>query len=102
MKTKQITIKGFIHYRKPKWSGDSDYSFLAYDITDSEYADGRVMVQPHAIIVDVPVDFDPTPKLIASLEKEKAKVRKEFNDRIAQINNEIGKLQALTFDGVKS
>jgi uncharacterized small protein (DUF1192 family) len=59
------------------------------------------MVMPHELVVDVPDDFDPTPKQIAQLEAEKAKVRAEFNQRIAQLNEQIGKLQALTFDEVK-
>jgi hypothetical protein len=97
----KVTIKGFIHYCAPRYEEDVPYSFLAYDLTDSEYADGRVMVMPHDLVVDVPDDFDPTPKQIAALEAEKAKVRAEFNQRIAQLNEQIGKLQALTFDEVK-
>lgn len=97
----KITINGFIHYRAPLY-GEDPYSFLAWDMTDSEYAAGHVMVMPHSFEIEVPDDFDPTPQQIAALEKEKAKVREEFNRRIAQINADIGKLQALTFDEVKS
>ena len=97
----KVTIKGFIHYCPPMYGIDGPYSFLGYDITGSEYAHGRVMVMPHELVVDIPDDFDPTPKQIAALEKEKENVRAAFNQRIAQLNEQIGKLQALTFDEVK-
>lgn len=98
----KVTIKGFIHWKQPHYAGDEEFSFYPFEWKDSEYNGGRIVVMPHSFEVDVPDDFDPTAKQIAALEKEKAKVRKEFNARIAQLNEQIGKLQALTFDEVKS
>ncbi len=93
MKTKQITIKGFIHYYKSEWRDQATYSFYEADMSSTRGF--GVVVMPHEFTIDVPADFDPTPQMIAALENEKAKARKEFNDRIAQLNDEITKLQAL-------
>lgn len=89
-------IKGFIHFRK-KYSMDQDepFTFLSYDLTGSEYADGRVMVQAHEFEVEVPDDFDPRPQQVAQLQAEQIKVRAEFAARITQLDYEISKLTCL-------
>lgn len=89
-------IKGFIHYRN-KYSSDQDetYTFLSYDLTDSEYADGRVMVRPHEFEIEVPDNFDPRPQQVQALEKEKQKARAEFAARITEIERQISELTCL-------
>ena len=93
----KVTINGFLFYRTDSWLGQK-FDFSAIDMSTME---GWIMVRPHSIEVDIPDDFNPIPGQLAALEKEKAKVRADFNQRIAELNDKIGKLQALTFDEVK-
>ena len=62
--------------------------------------DGRVHISEHSFEVDIPDNFDPRPQMIAALQAEKQKVRAEFARRVAELDDQIGKLQALTMDGV--
>ena len=94
----KVTINGMVAWKKPLWDGDVQFWFNHFDMSEHGY----VTVMPHVFEIDVPDDFNPVPQQVAILEKEKAKVRQEFNQRIAQLNEQIGKLQALTFDEVKS
>ena len=94
----KVTIDGFICWKKESWKKEGEFSFWGFEVNSMGY----VTVMPHSMEVDVPDNFNPVPDQIAQLEREKAKVRQEFNDRIAQLNEQIGKLQALTFDEVKS
>ena len=89
-------IKGFIHYRN-NYSSDRDgpYTFLSYDLTGSEYANGRVMVQPHEFEIEVPDNFDPRPQQVQALEQEKQKARAEFAARITEIERQISELTCL-------
>jgi hypothetical protein len=92
----KVTMNGFIHWKKGYKS--PDFHFWTWeDMTSSGY----VLVGPCSFECEIPDDFNPVPGQVAALEKEKAKVRHEFNQRIAQLNEQIGKLQALTFDEVK-
>jgi len=94
----KVTIDGFIVWKKESWQREGEFFFRMCEM--EEY--GYVTVKPHSMEVDVPDDFNPAPAQVAILEKEKAKIRAEFNQRIAQLNEQIGKLQALTFDEVKA
>lgn len=95
----KVTINGFIHWKNDPYGIDADFHFWPYK---SMAEHGYVFVCAHDIEVDVPDNFNPVPSQIAILEEQKAKVRDEFNARIAQLNEQIGKLQALTFDEVKA
>ena len=94
----KVTIKGFVLWKKDSWEKEGRFYFQPWQMEEHGY----VTVMPHVFEIDVPDDFNPVPAQVAILEKEKARVRAEFNQRIAQLNEQIGKLQALTFDEVKS
>ena len=94
----KVTINGFIGWKKDSWERDGAFYFHPFEM--SEY--GYVQVMPHSFEIEIPDDFNPIPKQVEILEKEKAKIRAEFTRRIAQLNDQIGKLQALTFDEVKA
>ena len=94
----KVQIDGFILWKHDSWEPKGQFFFREWEMEEHGY----VTVRPHSIEFDVPDDFNPVPGQIEVLEKEKAQVRKEFNARIAQLNEHIGKLQALTFDEVKA
>lgn len=93
----KVTINGFLLWKKESWSNEGSFQFMPWEMESHGY----VTVMPHSFELDIG-DFNPVPAQLDLLEKEKAKVRQEFNNRIAQLNEQIGKLQALTFDEVKS
>lgn len=94
----KATLNGQINWKKEDWESEGRFYFQFSDMSEFGY----VKVMPYTLEIDVPDDFNPVPGQIAALEKEKAKIRAEFNRRIAALNEQIGKLQALTFDEVKA
>ena len=58
---------------------------------------GYVLVGKQQIEFEVPDDFNPVPVQVAMLEAEKEKAMQEFNIRVARINEQISKLQALPY-----
>ena len=91
----KITINGFITLRNPKATWGQKYTFLQSDITGSEYADGRVMVRPHAFEVDIADDYDPRPQQVAALVADRVKALAEFGARVTEIDRKIAELQCL-------
>lgn len=85
------TQEMFVHMNKYT---EGQYCIFNFDIS----GEGYVLVGKQAIEFEVPDDFDPTPVKIAMLKAEEKKVREEFTKRIDQIKEEIGKLQALTYE----
>ena len=59
---------------------------------------GRVFVCKATLSFDLPADFNPNAQFIAALEKRREELRAEFQMAVNQINDEIGKLQALTHE----
>lgn len=102
---KTIEIKGWI-FAAPKgsWEGKG----LSYEFSTSDYEKWAkqgdphfskyVKVAEHTIVCEVRDDVDPTASMIRALEAQKEAARKEFNERVAHINNQIRDLQALTFN----
>lgn len=90
---KTVTIKGFIVARKWEWDDKVGFQFNGCPLDTN----GFVTVMPHEFEVELPDGFNITAAMVGSLEKSKADLRAEFNARIAQINDQISKLQCLEF-----
>ena len=93
----KVTIDGFVLYKKDAWETKGEFYFQKWEMEEHGY----VTVSPCSIELDVPDDFNPVPAQLDLLEKEKAKIRDEFNQRIAQLNEQIGKLQCLEMTPTK-
>lgn len=88
------TIKGFIHFRGEARYGTDRYAFFSSeDMSECGYT----KVMAHEFVVEIPDEFNPTAAQLDALEKTKTELSKEFNARIAQINDQISKLQCLEF-----
>jgi len=86
-----IKIEGFI-MRSPH-SGNICF----YESDMSQY--GYLMVGPytHEFDYELPEGWDPTAAQVAALNKQKDALTDEFHRRVAQINDQISKLQCLEF-----
>lgn len=71
----------------PRW-----YAYRADESTR------RVFIREMPITFDVPEDWDPLPRQIAVLEDDRRQAMDEFQRKVADINEQKSKLQALTFD----
>lgn len=90
----------FDHHWLP--NGETDYGekkwapvVYRYKGEDNEE---RIFVRAIQIEVDVPDNFDPTGKVIAALEAKKLKALEAYQGLVAEINERISKLQAITYD----
>ena len=72
--------------------------YVFWDFDASKYQPDLVLVNKQIVEFEVPDDFNPTPKLIENLEAAKAEVSRQFAQKFAEINEQISKLQALTYE----
>ena len=84
------TIEMFVH-----WVPGDRYQLFSFD--NSKYDKTSVLVNKQAIVFDVPEDFNPTLGAIANLEEYKAEINRQFAAKIAEVNEQISKLQCLEF-----
>lgn len=73
----------------PRWK-----SYKASDTATS------IFVKEMALEFEVPHDFNPLPQQVAALEAEKAEALAAYQKTVAEVNERLSKLQALTFDEV--
>lgn len=94
------TIKGFLTWRESPFGDKPEVAFLGYDPReydrDSKYP--RVVLREHSFDVEVPDDFDPRPGMVAALEKQKQQIRAAFAASVAEIDQRISELKAITFE----
>ncbi|MCC2632143.1 MAG: hypothetical protein K0S48_29 [Ramlibacter sp.] len=91
------TIKGYItaepiNYGENK--GKLAVSFTTYRPC-AEFSPSTVVVREHTFEVDVADNFDCRPGTIANLEKEKERIRNEAATKVMQLDDWIGRLQAI-------
>lgn len=89
---KTVTIKGFVY--------EADYGLregVTYHLysSDKQSDQWNTLVGPAEFHFAVPDDFNPTRAKLAALEKEKQTVRAAYLTRVREIEEQIGKLQAL-------
>lgn len=89
---KTVTIKGFVHEVDYGW-GDKEYQLYATDMS-GKY---RALIGPAEFQFTIPDDFNPIPAKLAAIEQAKAAARKEYMDKVAELNEQASKLQALEY-----
>lgn len=57
----------------------------------------RIFIREMDIEVDIPDDFDPTPRQVAALEAKKREALLKYQQTVADINEKLSKLQAITY-----
>lgn len=93
--SKHIKQKGFIVWRKYSYEPAANYVFLDYKPTDGLET---VVVMPYTLEFDLPASFDPTGAQVASLEALKVEALEKYQETVARINQELSKLQAITYE----
>lgn len=88
-----IKIEGFVVARK-NWDEKFEYTWAAVELKEHGY----ITVKPQVLEFELPSDFNPTAAMIESLAAEKQKIQAAFSAKIAEINDKISNLQALTFN----
>lgn len=61
--------------------------------------ESTIFIRTIEIEVDIPDDFDPTARQLAALEEKKRKASEAYHGMVAEINAQISKLQAISYDG---
>lgn len=91
-------VKGYVYmahgylpdYSDKAWKPD----IRTYKAPDNKE---RIYISEIAIDVSIPDDFDPVPQQVAAIEKEKREVLAAYTARVAQLNEELSKLQAISY-----
>jgi hypothetical protein len=76
-------------YKRKEWRPQIWY----VRVSDEE---SRIYVGPRLIAVEVPDDFDPTARIVAVLEAEKAAALQQYQSTVADINERLSKFLAIT------
>lgn len=87
----QVTIKGFVHYRRDDCLGEDLFSIFSLDMSNYGY----VLVGEREFTVDIPDDFNPVPRQIEVLEHDQERILADANEKINAIQERISKLRAL-------
>ena len=87
----KITIEGWIHARPTYDATAIEYKFWRWD-----QMDGDTMICPHTIEVEIDSPPDPIALAVAELQRQKDEAGKVFAEKVAEINNRIANLQAIS------
>jgi len=92
-------IKGFLQWNHDSWEAQGRFEINRYEFKTSENST-YATVRKIEVEVDVPDDFDPTPAVIADLQEQKQKLRLKLAAELADLDDRISKLSALTYEAV--
>jgi hypothetical protein len=90
----KLKLTAFLHFRKYAWQKDGEYQIFYARLPDD---DTLSYVCEQEVEIEVPDDFDPRPQQISALEEKKLEVMAHYQKTVTDINNRIGKLQALEY-----
>lgn len=93
--SKTIAQKGFIVWKKYEWETKASFVFLDYKPSDTHES---VVVMPYTLRFEMPDEFDPVPAQVRGLEAQKAKALQEYQKTVEAINEQLSKLQAITYE----
>ena len=92
---KTVTIHLFMsHEYKSDYSGREWVPDLWSVKVDED--ERRVYVGPQEVTIEVPDDFNPVPRQVAALEAAKAEALAAYQRTVAELNERLSKLLALT------
>ena len=90
----KIKLTAHIHHVKYEWDEEGTYQLWFAKLADD---DSRTYIGEQEVEVEVPDNYDPRPKQIAALEKQRQKVMADYQKTVTDINEKISKLQALEY-----
>lgn len=90
----KIKLTAHIHHVKYEWDEEGIYQLWFAKLADD---DSRTYIGEQEVEVEVPDNYDPRPKQIAALEKQRQKVMADYQKTVTEINDRISKLQALEY-----
>lgn len=90
----KIKATVYIHFCQWSWEDKGEFEVFSFKADDNDH---RTFVREQEIEIDVPDNYDPRAQQIAALEKQRLKVMADYQKSVTEINERIGKLQAISF-----
>jgi len=87
-----VTLPVYVHHYR-QYDGKFAFSISSFD--QSKYSSEYVLVGKTELVYLVPEEFDPIAQEVAALRRKKMEVINEFNKRVKEIEEQIGKLTAI-------
>ena len=95
------TIKRTFHvFMTERWRADflsKEWGPEVWNVRVKEEP-SRIYIGPQDLEIDIPDDFDPTAGQVAALNRQKADALEAYQRTVAEINERLSKLLALTND----
>jgi hypothetical protein len=86
----KVQIKGLVH-EVDYGFGEKEYRMYGCDMSGQYYS----LIGPAEFTYEVPDDFNPIPSKLAAIETAKAAALAEYREKVAELNDQASKLQAL-------
>ena len=90
----KIKLTAHIHHVKYEWDEKGTYQLWYAKLDDD---DSRTYIGEQEVEVEVPDNYDPRPKQIAALQRQRGKAMADYQKTVDDINERISKLQALEY-----
>ena len=90
----KLPITVYLFLTKYSWEESGNYSVLSVKLDDTEY---RTFICEQEVELDIPDNYDPTAQKIFALNVEKAAAFDTFTEKVATLDEKIGKLQAIAY-----
>lgn len=91
----KTTVKAYLHWHKYDWQDEATYQLDCADMT--KVSPDYVLVREMFIEVEVPDNFDPTPKQIAALREKKQEILAAAHVQAENIEGQIQSLLSIEF-----
>lgn len=92
----KITLSAHV-YMERDFLGKMEYRLYGFDGLDQETF--GVYVGPVSVDYEIPADFNPVAAQVKALKAKKAEALDAYNRTVAQINEQLSKLLAITHEG---
>jgi len=90
----KIKLTAHIHFQKWAWEDKGEFEIWFTKLDDDDH---RTYVGSQEVEVEVPDDYDPRAQQVVALEKKKQKAMADYQRTVDEINEQISKLQAITY-----
>ena len=93
------TINGFLVYQTASFWGKDER--IVFQSCEPWKGQQTILIKPHALVVEIPDDFDPRAGQIDALKAQQRQAAAEFQKLCTDIKRQISELEAIEYAGPK-
>lgn len=100
MKTKSITVNGFVIARKYSWDEDVTFYVMPYEYDESDENGVRATVAPFSVTVTIPENINDVmvAGAVKGIKAQLEQMADEYHKKCAELKSRLAELQSISFD----